>query len=111
MNIAARILLIAGIAAPAVAAPQEGIVVRREADVPTAHVVVTPADFVSTHSRTMLDRRIRGAIESVCGSYAAIESSQVPQMDHCWSGAWHQANDQLQTARTTKYALVAIAAR
>jgi UrcA family protein len=111
MKIASRILLLACIAAPAGAAPQDGIVVRRELGVPTATVIVTSADFASTHSRTMLDRRIRGAIESVCGSYAAIEWSQVPQMDGCWSGAWHQANDQLSRARTAKFALVAIAAR
>jgi len=110
MKTAVRILLAASIAAPAAAGPQD-ILVKREADVPTAKVIVTSADFASTHSRTMLDRRIRSAIESVCGSYATIESSQVPQMDNCWSGAWHQAKDQLRLARTAKFALVAIAAR
>ena len=109
MKTAVRILLLACIAAPAAAAPQDGIVVTREAGVPTAKVIVTSADFASTHSRTLLDRRIRSAIESVCGSYATIETSQVLQMDSCWDGAWHQANDQLNLARTTKFATVAIA--
>ena len=111
MKIAARILLLACIAAPAAAAPQDGIVVTRETGVPTATVIVTSADFASTHSRTLLDRRIRSAIESVCGSYATIETSQVLQMDGCWDGAWRQADEQLLRARTTKFALVAIAAR
>ena len=108
MNTAVRILLAASIAAPAAAAPQDDILVKREADVPTARVLVTSADFASTYSRTLLDRRVRSAIERVCGSYATIETSQVLQMDSCWSGAWHQANDQLNVARTTKFALVAI---
>ena len=108
MKTAVTILLAASIAVPAAAAPPD-ILVKREADVPTARVIVTPADFASAHSRTMLDRRIRNAIESVCGSYATIESSQVLQLDSCWGGAWHQANDQLDRARTTKFALVTIA--
>jgi UrcA family protein len=53
----------------------------------TATVTVTLADFASEKSRAMLDARIRSAIESVCGSYAAIESYQVPAMDACWKDA------------------------
>lgn len=109
MKTAVGLLLAASIAAPAAAAPQDDILVKRQTDVPTATVIVTQADFASTHSRTMLDRRIRSAIEIVCGSYATIETSQVLQMDSCWNGAWHQANDQLNLARTTKFALVTIA--
>ncbi len=61
----------------------------------TATVVFSRADFASTHARAQLDRKIRGAIESVCGSYAAIESSQWADMDACWKDARAQAETML----------------
>jgi UrcA family protein len=60
------------------------------ADPRTATVTVTSADMATPASRARLDRRIGAAIEEVCGSYAAIETSQVPEMDACWSAARHQ---------------------
>ena len=76
------------IAAVAAAAPSA-------AEPRTATIVVSRADFASTHARAQLDRKIRSAIESVCGSYAAIESSQVADMDSCWKDARAQAETRL----------------
>lgn len=53
----------------------------------TATVTVTASDMATAAARAKLDRRIGSAIEEVCGSYAAIESSQVPEMDECWRSA------------------------
>lgn len=58
-------------------------------------VTVTAADFASPAARAHLDRRIGAAIEHVCGSYAAIESSQMLEMDACWMAAHDQAKQQL----------------
>jgi UrcA family protein len=57
------------------------------ADPPTATVTVTRADFSTPKSRAKLNRRVRNAIEAVCGSYATIESYQWPEMDACWASA------------------------
>ena len=57
------------------------------ADPRTATVTVTAVDMASPAARARLDRRIGAAIEQVCGSYATIESSQVPEMDACWTSA------------------------
>lgn len=61
----------------------------------TATLIVTAADISSPAAHKKLDRRIRAAIEEVCGSYAAIESSQVPEMDACWESAKAEASQQL----------------
>jgi UrcA family protein len=53
----------------------------------TATFVVTRADFASPAARANLDRRIGTAIEQVCGSFATIESYQVPEVKACWSSA------------------------
>lgn len=58
-------------------------------------LTVTSADFASPAASAGLDRRIGAAIEEVCGSYAAIESSQVPEMDSCWGSAHDQVREQL----------------
>lgn len=106
-------LIIASIiAAPTIASPYPtDIVVERQVDVPTARVIVTRADFVSPQSRRALDHRIRDAIESVCGSYATIESYQVPGMDHCWNRAHGQVSSQLQIAQARGQGLIQLAAR
>ncbi|MFL6764902.1 MAG: UrcA family protein [Sphingomicrobium sp.] len=57
------------------------------ADPRVATVTVTAADMASPAARARLNRRIGAAIEQVCGSYATIESSQVPEMDACWTSA------------------------
>lgn len=61
----------------------------------SATVIVSRADFATPQARALLDRRVRGAIESVCGSYAAIESSQSAEMDSCWTDARAQADAKL----------------
>lgn len=66
----------------------------------TATVTVTAADMASPAARARLDRRIGAAIEQVCGSYAAIESSQVPEMDACWSSAKAEVQQRLASFNT-----------
>jgi UrcA family protein len=65
------------------------------ADSRTATVTVTTADMATPAARARLDRRIGAAIEEVCGSYAAIESSQVPEMDECWKAAKSEVRQRL----------------
>jgi UrcA family protein len=56
----------------------------------------------------MLDRRIRSAIESICGSYATVEGSQIDEMDACWRSARAQVSTQLaDLRRDSKAVLVA----
>jgi UrcA family protein len=71
------------IATPAVAEPN------------SVTLTITSADFATPTALARLDRRIGAAVEQVCGSYAAIESSQVPEMDACWISARDQARQQL----------------
>jgi UrcA family protein len=56
-----------------------------------AIVIVSAADFASTHARARLDLRIRNAIESVCGSYSAAEVRDWSEIDRCWKSARAQA--------------------
>jgi len=65
------------------------------ADPRIATVTVTSADMATPAARARLDRRIGAAIEEVCGSYAAIESSQVPEMDACWAAAKRQVQQRI----------------
>ncbi|SRR5260221_10969317 len=65
------------------------------ADPRTATITVTAADMASPAARARLDRRIGAAIEDVCGSYAAIESAQVPEMDDCWKAARSEVQQRL----------------
>ena len=96
-NLTPILILASAVAGPAIAGPRD-VVVTHDLDVPTATLLVTRADFASTHARTMLDRRIRSAIETVCGSYASIETDQTPALDNCWSDARRQADSQLDVA-------------
>jgi UrcA family protein len=70
------------------------------ADPLTATVVVTRADLASPPARARLDRRIRAAIENVCGSYATIESSQWQEMDACWTAARAEVSKHLANVRS-----------
>lgn len=70
------------------------------ADPPTATIIVAPTDFATHQARAMLDRRIRNAIESACGSYASIESYQWPEMDSCWQAAKTQVSEKLANVRS-----------
>jgi len=65
------------------------------ADPRSATVTVTSADMLTPAARARLDRRIGAAIEQVCGSYAAIESGQIPEMDSCWAAAKAEASRRL----------------
>ena len=65
------------------------------ADPRTATITVTSADMATPAARAKLDRRIGAAIEEVCGSYAAIESSQLPEMDACWAAAKRQVQQRM----------------
>ena len=65
------------------------------ADPRTATITITSADMATPTARARLDRRIGAAIEDVCGSYAAIESSQVPEKDACWAAAKRQVQQRM----------------
>jgi len=69
------------------------------ADPRTATVTVTRTDMASPTARAHLDRRIGAAIEQVCGSYATIESSQVPEMDSCWEAAKAQVAQRIASIK------------
>jgi UrcA family protein len=85
------VLLLAGLAASSTAAIAEPR---------TATLTVTPADFASAQARARLDRRIRSAIEQVCGSYASIESYQSAEMDSCWQAARAEVSKHLANIRS-----------
>jgi UrcA family protein len=93
MKYSALVLLGIVAATPAVAGGPKPIVVN--SDVPTARVHVTRADFASPQTRRLLNLRIGIAIESVCGSYSAIETSQTYMLDDCWDDARAQVARQL----------------
>lgn len=109
-KLSVALILTTALAGSAAAGPPN-LVVSRDLNVPTATVLVSPADFASSHARTMLDRRIRGAIETVCGSYATIETDQQLGMDLCWTDARAQADRQLERAMAQGGARVMISAR
>lgn len=89
MNMLAPILVLGALAAnPAYAEPA------------TSMVVVQRSDYASLQSRARLELRIRGAIETVCGSYAAIEPYQTPEMDKCWDEARHQVAARLANLKS-----------
>jgi UrcA family protein len=69
------------------------------ADPRSATVTVTVADMSTPAARARLDRRIGAAIEQVCGSYAAIETGQVPEMDSCWAAAKAEASRRLASLK------------
>ena len=66
----------------------------------TSTVTITAADMATPAARDRLNRRIGAAIEEVCGSYAAIESAQVPEMDACWSAAKAQVAERLASIKS-----------
>ena len=68
---------------------------RTSAEPLSTTILVTVADLGSPHARAMLNHRMRNAIESVCGSYATIETYQIPEMDSCWRSARAQVSMQL----------------
>ncbi len=65
------------------------------AEANSAQVAISAADFGSKNAVSKFEHRVRSAIEEVCGSYAAVEPSQVPAMDACWDAARAQVNRQL----------------
>ena len=65
----------------------------------SATITVTAADMATPAARAKLDRRIGSTIEEVCGSYATIESSQVPEMDACWAAAKRQVQQRMASLK------------
>ena len=77
----------ASLAAPAAAEPR------------SATITISRADFASPQAKAQLDRRVRGAIETVCGSYASIESSQSAELDSCWQETRAQADSKIAKSK------------
>lgn len=57
--------------------------------------VVITVDRAARASHALMRHRIAVAVEEVCGSYATIETYQVPELDACRKEAWASANRQL----------------
>ena len=57
--------------------------------------VVITVDRAARASHALIRHRIAVAVEEVCGSYATIETYQVPELDACRKEAWASANRQL----------------
>lgn len=57
--------------------------------------VVITVDRAARASHALMRHRIAVAVEEVCGSYATIETYQVPELDACRKEAWTSANRQL----------------
>ena len=81
-------LLAAAIAAPAQADDSQN----------SATVIV---DRSARASHALLKHRIAVAVEEVCGSYATIETYQVPELDACRKEAWASAHRQLAALKDT----------
>ena len=81
--------------AMAASPPSGNILITHSGHDPRTTLEVARADFASTTAHRMFDNRVGNAIESVCGSYAAIESSQWARMDTCWDDARAQVRVQL----------------
>ena len=90
-------VMVALVAAPAAGEPR------------SATVSVSRADFATPQAKAQLYRRVRGAIEIVCGSYAAIESSQSAEMDKCWTDA--RAQTEVKLTGIARAASVEISSR
>jgi UrcA family protein len=60
---------------------------------------VSSADFSTDAGRAGFAHKVRGAIEQVCGSYAVIETAQVPGMDECWKAARASVDKQLSSLK------------
>lgn len=58
-----------------------------QAEPRSAVVTVTIAELSTPKGTARFNRRVRDAIEQVCGSYATIETSQVDHLDECWRKA------------------------
>jgi UrcA family protein len=65
------------------------------AELRTATVTVSPAELATPAGTARFHKRIAAAIEQVCGSYATIESYQVPQLDDCRRSAWKSVETRL----------------
>lgn len=58
-------------------------------------VVVTISKADLALSDRQFRRKIGRAVEEVCGSYAAVESYQWPEIDDCRKNAWSGVRQQL----------------
>ena len=91
-------LLAAGLVAPAQAQDPEH----------TAYVIV---DESVRASEALMKHRIAVAVEQVCGSYASIESYQIPEVDSCRRQAWASANQQIARMAPNLQSRIALPAR
>lgn len=87
-----RIYLIAAVALGAFATPASA----QPAEV---SVKVADGELDTRAGRARLRQRVAAAIEQLCGSYAAIEPYQWPDIDKCWKSAWREANRQIAHLR------------
>lgn len=77
--------------------------------VPTAAAAEPPETVVVTISKadlalsdTRFRRKIASAVEDVCGSYAAVEPYQWPEIDDCRQSAWAGVRQQLAGVKAGK---------
>ena len=63
--------------------------------------VTVIVDRAARASHVLMKHRLAVAVEEVCGSYATIESYQVPEVDACRKEAWASANRQLAALKDT----------
>lgn len=54
-----------------------------QAEPRSAVVTVTIAELSTPEGTARFHKRVAAALEEVCGSYATIETYQVPQLDEC----------------------------
>jgi UrcA family protein len=65
------------------------------------HSAVVTVDRAARASHSLLKHRLAVAVEEVCGSYATIETYQVPELDACRKEAWASVNRQLAALKDT----------
>ena len=94
------------LAAALAAAPTATIAqpdLRVTAPVNRAVVSYAALNLANEKGRRILKRRLSGAIEGVCGSYAGFrEESEERHMAACWASAWQSADRQLAARSSTK---------
>lgn len=78
-----RSLLPLGIAGALVAAPIH-------AEPRSAIITVSTSELGTPAGAARFHRLVGTAIEEICGSYATIETYQVPELDKCRRNAWRQ---------------------
>lgn len=98
-------IVISALLATGVAAPVQA---QNQPSQATAYVTV---DKAARASHALLKHRLAVAVEEVCGSYAAIEPYQVPELDACRRQAWASANRQLAAMSSSGDGRIVLATR